>query len=280
MASDGLIARKSGEWAKDKLYYLERYFDIFNQGMKNLWPRRVYVDLLAGPGRCFVDGHPDDEFDGSPILALKCKVPFTNALFVEADAVNAHALEARVAVTPHAATGVEVLKADCNSQKAITKVRGLLCQRDQLGLLFVDTLGLSDVHFDTLRRITEGCRADLVYTFHVQDVRRNLPHALATEAQALRFDAAFGSSDWESAWLAHLQGLAPTTDAADALTTFFEIQLKTLGYQFVRPLHRPMKNSKNAPLYRLIFASHSERGIDFWKKIGTIGHSGQRDLPF
>jgi hypothetical protein len=28
LASDGFMARDSGAWAKEKLYYLERYLDI------------------------------------------------------------------------------------------------------------------------------------------------------------------------------------------------------------------------------------------------------------
>jgi hypothetical protein len=42
---------------------------IFSQGMKRRWPHRVYVDLLAGPGRR-VDRDTGEEFDGSPLLAL------------------------------------------------------------------------------------------------------------------------------------------------------------------------------------------------------------------
>ena len=73
-------------------------------------------------------------------------------------------------------------------------------------------------------------------------------------------------------------GVAPMADEADTITNFFELQLKSLGFTHVASLHRVMKNSKNAPLYRLVFASHSPRGLDFWKKISEIGHDGQRRL--
>lgn len=65
---------------------------------------------------------------------------------------------------------------------------------------------------------------------------------------------------------------------AHALRLDLELQLKSLGYTDVASLHRVMKNSKNAPLYRLVFASHSPRGLDFWKKISAIDHDGQRGL--
>ena len=59
---DGLPARVSGPWAQEKLAYLSKYMSIFNVGMKNKW-RRVYLDLLAGPGRC-VEDDSGIEFDG------------------------------------------------------------------------------------------------------------------------------------------------------------------------------------------------------------------------
>ena len=47
--ADGLPARVSGAWAREKLEYLTKYMSIFNVGMKNKW-ERVYLDLLAGQG--------------------------------------------------------------------------------------------------------------------------------------------------------------------------------------------------------------------------------------
>jgi hypothetical protein len=64
-ASDGLPARCVGQWSKDKCYYIGRYAAIFSAGMKDKFPKRDYIDLFAGPGRCVLS---DDsgEFDGSP----------------------------------------------------------------------------------------------------------------------------------------------------------------------------------------------------------------------
>jgi len=51
--SDGLIARDSGAWAKEKLHYLKCYLDIFSVGMRAKWAGRLYyLDLFAGPGKC------------------------------------------------------------------------------------------------------------------------------------------------------------------------------------------------------------------------------------
>lgn len=105
--------RESGSWAEAKLYYLARYLNAFNHATKNHFDRRVYIDLLAGPGRCYLKGAPTTEFDGSPILALNFEVGFTSVLCVEGDAGNASALKRRIAKCDRAAAA---LPAHCASR--------------------------------------------------------------------------------------------------------------------------------------------------------------------
>lgn len=278
--SDGLIARESGDWAEHKLYYLERYLDAFNTAIKHVFPRRVYIDLLAGPGRCFLKQNQSTEFDGSPVRALKCPEPFSDHLFVEGDPNCAAALRIRLN-TIQAGAGEKVVNADANAPETIARIRECLDGFGTLGLIFVDTLGLSDVSFETLKAITKDRRADLIYVFHEQDVTRNMNEALMSETEAARWTNSFGTSDWAMAWLAHRRGISGTVSVADALTTFFERQLhEGLGYSHVAALHRPMKNTKNAPLYRLILAAHHERALGLWRGISAIEYGGQRGFSF
>jgi three-Cys-motif partner protein len=281
--SDGLIARESGEWAEEKLYYLKRYFYAFNQATKptltkSKFSRRVYVDLLAGSGRCYLKKNASVEFEGSPLVAMAANPGFTDWCFVEGDAENADALRKRVdRLRP--GTGEFVINADANDPETIAQIRSVLHGYGTLGLIFVDTLGLSDVHFSTLQAITRDRRADLIYTFHVQDVTRNLAEALSSPTEAERWTKSFGDSDWGLAWLAHAKGQAGTVTVADALTTFFEQRLQNgLGYPHVTSLHRLMKNSMNAPLYRLILASHDPLAPKLWHKISAVEANGQRGL--
>ena len=277
-ATDGWVARESGEWAKEKLYYLNRYFDAFIQATKKSFDRQVYVDLLAGPGRCYLKDNPAEEFEGSPILALTGKAPFSSVLCVEGDARNAEALKHRIGGCPRESTAT-VLQGNANAPETIARVREALSGRKTLGLIFVDTLGLSDVAFRTLQEITRGRRADLIYTFHVSDVTRNIGEAQNKPEEAARFTQAFGNSEWRAAWEAHVQGRAGTVDVADAITAVFEQQLrKGLGYSHVESLHRLMKNSKNAPLYRLILASHDDLAPKLWQRVAKIEFGGQRGL--
>ncbi len=56
LGSDGLAVREVGRWTEEKLFYVRRYIEIFTTGMKVKWPRRVYIDLFAGPGRSIIEG--------------------------------------------------------------------------------------------------------------------------------------------------------------------------------------------------------------------------------
>jgi three-Cys-motif partner protein len=167
-AVDGLPCRVSGDWAVEKLAYLSKYMAIFNIGMKNRW-QRVYLDLLAGPGRCVVR-ETNQEFEGSPLRALACEQPFTQTFFVESNERLAAALQHRVAGRG------EVRCGDANDPRVIQDARDLL-GHGRLGLAFVDNLGL-DVALDSLRELSAERKLDLIITFQVGDLKRNVRDVL------------------------------------------------------------------------------------------------------
>jgi three-Cys-motif partner protein len=121
-ATDILQLRDSGPWAREKLYYVERYMSIFNRGMKHHWPQRGYADLMAGPGGC-IDRTTDEEFAGSPVLALKSQPPFGRAVFVES---NPRYAESLINLTEADAGRRWVLQADCNAPATISEIRRLI----------------------------------------------------------------------------------------------------------------------------------------------------------
>jgi three-Cys-motif partner protein len=171
---------------------------------------------------------------------------------------------------------VHILEGDCNDVALIETIRGTV-PSNALTLAFVDMLGL-DVTFDTLKRLTIRRRIDLAITFQVNDLVRNVPQIIRGQADGGRLDAFFGTPDWRKAVAAAEQGQLATTEISDALTDFYAKRLATLGYSAVAPLHRLMKNTSNAPLYRLVLAGKHERAADFFRKISKIEYSGQRGL--
>jgi three-Cys-motif partner protein len=93
--SDGLPVREVGAWTTEKLWYLERYVNIFTTAMKDKWDRLVYADLFSGPGRSVVVG-TNEEIAGSPLIALGAPHPFDQLYFSDIDPVATDSLGARI----------------------------------------------------------------------------------------------------------------------------------------------------------------------------------------
>ena len=55
-------------------------------------------------------------------------------------------------------------------------------------------------------------------------------------------------------------------------------RIKELGYQTVEFKDVTIKNTLNAPMYFLLFASKNPKGLHFWKEITKKDHSGQFEL--
>lgn len=269
LGNDGFLIRDSGEWAKDKLYYLERYLDIFSVGMKNKWAGKLYyVDLFSGPGRCHIR-ETHTEVDGSPLRALK--FDFTEYFFFEADPACSAALEKRIKVYSPDKSGVtHVIKGDCNDR--IGEVRS---DATSLGLAFVDPTGISQLSFETIRKLTQNRKIDLIINFpEGMGIRMNIHQYKENERTALnRF---MGSSRWQQRYTS--DGLS--FDAAcRAIAQEYLENLRSLGY-IALDSWIPVKTTQNTLLYYLLFASKDARGTDFWKKIKRIGPSGQRELNY
>ena len=263
-----MVARASGVWARDKLFFLAKYMDIFATGMKFKWPHRVYVDLMAGPGRCRTRD-TGEEFQGSPVLALQTKTPFAEVVLIESDQEAFAALRARVKDADIGRTAT-LIHGDCNEPAVIAHIRNHV--GSGLGLLFVDLIGL-DVRFETIRAITRGRHVDLIVTFPDMDVKRN-----ADQADRDRWTAFFGGTRWQDAvarWQAHR---APEGSVPAMLVNLYRRELRDqLGYTHSAAV-RPMVNSKRATLYRPLFASRDELGLKFWNRISQRDRNGQGDL--
>ena len=96
LATDGLPVRNSGEWAERKHHYLKNYCGITTVSMRKKF-KLVYVDVMAGPGRCKVE-KTNEEFPGSPLVALD--YDFAEYIFIEENLELADALKNELPTTP------------------------------------------------------------------------------------------------------------------------------------------------------------------------------------
>ena len=271
LGNDGLPVRDSGIWVKQKLYYLGRYLKIFSVGMKNKWSGRLYyVDLFAGPGRCRIRA-TQEEIDGSPLVAL-LGFNFAEYFFFEADHAYFEALDTRAKKrAPDKYENVRMIPGDCND----TIERAGL-PSEGLGLAFIDSTGISQISFETLRRLTAGRQIDLIINFpEGMGIRMNLHQYTQTETNALT--CFMGSARWKERYQ---QSLTSFDQVCTEIAEEYLDNLGSLGYLAVDSDWIPVRTDQNTLLYYLLFASKNPRGNEFWRKIALIGPHGQRRLAF
>ena len=106
---------------------------------------------------------------------------------------------------------------------------------------------------------------------------RNLPKNFDAPGET-KIDRFFGDTEWRKIYITH-------RDKAEGVHRYlidhYKEKLQDLGYKEIRengwtePL---MRNRKQAPLYRLLFASKHERGNEFWKIVTQKDLYGQKPL--
>jgi three-Cys-motif partner protein len=261
VGSDGELVLKIGLWALGKLSYIRRYCDVFNTGMKAKWSKRSYIDLFAGAGKCLVETTMK-EVDGSPLVALSSKVPFTHYFFNDMNASAIESLRKRTA-----RTGVESIVyfgKDCNA--VINDLLSCL-PLGSLDFCFIDPTNWQ-ISFNSIRKLTQGRRMDLAVTFHVGAIKRVADHP---PQELLDFFP-------DSSWLEDYQKARKAgTMVGRALLDSYERGLGELGYVEIKD-YILAKNTKHVPLYYLVFASRNRRGGDFWDKVAMRSETGQLRL--
>jgi three-Cys-motif partner protein len=261
-ASDGLPALEAGPWTTEKLRFLGKYIAMFNQGMKRKWASRAFVDLFAGPGVNVVEG---DELEGSPLVALRSRVPFTHCFFNDVNPQFVSALQARVRTRGLGGSVVlDYLGLDCN--RAASRIAERI-PTNSLVLIFVDPWRW-EIHFDSLARLARDRRADLLITVHTGSIKRGAHHVLEA------VDGFIGDIAWREQYHRARRG-----ERTRVILDHFERRLKSVGYSRDNVDDRVlMRNRRGTPMYHLVYASKHPRGQDFWNKATAILASGQRRL--
>ncbi len=237
------------------------------------WDRLEYIDLLSGPGLSIVS-ETKEEFDGSPLIALKIKPAFDHLYFSDRSPENIAALKRRVSA--HDADRVTFSRGDCNI--LVDEVLKKISSRT-LALAFIDPEGF-EVDFATLAKLAKK-RVDLLYLFASGiGVRRNLPSALSVAKS--RLDRWWGGTDWRDLPAAkEAAGKFSEEPAEKVIQSFvsaFRKKVGNAGFEFQDDEVLPFTNTKNAQMYHLLYFSHDRAGLTIWKNIKKIAPGGQRSL--
>ena len=264
-----------GFWAKDKLYYLERYMEVFNASMKDKWPKRAYIELFAGPGFGIVRDS-GQIIKGSPLLAIEQSIPFGHYIFVDINTGALSALEKR-AKQLRPGSNIRFISGDCNS--TINEIRTSI-DSSYLVLTFIDPTSMQ-AKFSTIQNLTQGLRMDLIINFPLQAINRSYTYALQGYDQ--KYDDFFGTNEWKPI----LKGYSDFRSIGARLLDLYKNQLRSIGYGQINDLTDGetsetgeilVRGPKNIPLYYLVFAGKHKIAYKFWGEIQKIRANSQRRL--
>lgn len=255
-----------GPWSEDKLRLLGKYLHAYTLIMQGQdWCRNGYhfVDAFAGTGR---PRARDEEryIDGSPRVALTIQHPFSSYTFIEKESWRAERLRNLEQEFPE--RQIQIIQGDCNQVLTENIVPRIRFRKFNRGLVFLDPFGMN-VEWSTIQQLAETRALEIFMNFPVMALNRtvlaNDPNSL-TPTQIDRMNRFWGSSDWR----ANIYEEVPTLfgpvevkihpSSGRQLGQLFKKRLREV-YSFVtEPLL--MVNSRNAPLYCLIFAGHNSTG--------------------
>ena len=208
---DGLPARDSGEWVKEKLFYVQRYIDAFETAMRNKsWRRRVYIDLFSGSGKCVIRG-ANEYVLGSPLLALTTQYPFTDYYFDDLEQENIDTLRKRSSNAIISQNHIHYLTGNANQ-----KVQGVVSDIEQFdkvfikgvgscpNLAFLDPEGL-ELEWSTVEALGKMRTMDLIIHYSQNGLTRNLEKCYSLDEETI-VDRFFGDYQWRAVSLLRAVG--------------------------------------------------------------------------
>jgi len=260
--TDGLLVRKSGEWARRKHYYLNNYCGITTVSMRNKF-RLVYLDVMAGPGRCRIE-ETNEEFPGSPLVALDHD--FAEYIFIEEEPAVVNALKQRISNHPKA----KKIKIIPENWINVVESGQFKFDASTLVVAFVDPTGISQVPMSAMKKLANYPRIDLLVTIQYRlGIVWNAPQYLKAKNNQTALDNFLDAQNWRE-W--------ESKDAGDfgrhAVEHFCNKFQKENGFIGTRHVSIPEDN----PLYRFTLFSRHPLGESFWLKILKTDEKGQREL--
>jgi three-Cys-motif partner protein len=276
-ALDGAPVRCVGQWAFDKIYFLNQYFGIFGNGMKYKWDGKLdYIEVCSGPGRCVVR-ETGREIDGTALTVINNAfyAHYNSATFFDISQPVVDTLNARLR-NRNAHTRAQAMIADYKASQTIARTAKRR-SAGGLSLVFIDPTDCG-VPFETLRQFKRelGTVDFIISIMTFADANRHLPRAIQDPASEVR--AKYESFLGGPAFFLDPQNQAHArANDCQALRTAFREAYKTSlreeGYEFfaMEPV---------GSLYELLFASCHERGIRFWEQAQRIKPDNQTTFDF
>jgi three-Cys-motif partner protein len=256
------LGDRIGSWSETKLKMLREYAEQYTKILKNFRFEYYYIDAFAGAGlhesktsRAIVQG--------SPLVALGLKYPFKHYYFIDVDNAKADFLKKQVGDRKD----VSILTGDSNRiliDEVFPQIQWCDYKR---ALCFLDPYKLQ-LDWSVLEEAGKMGSVEIILNFPIMDMNRNAlwrkhPEDL-TEAAAARMTAFWGNEGWRDVAFDRTGNLfgylekVPEGNAKIA-KAFRERLIKAANFKHV-PNPVAMRNSQNAILYYIFFATQNSTG--------------------
>lgn len=252
-----------GYWSEIKLEIVRSYAAEYAKILARR-PRfqPIYVDAFSGAGE-HLSKTTGEVVPGSPQRVLAITPKFVEYHFIDLNRRKTDHLAELIGPRDD----VFIYNEDCNDV-LLSKVFPRARYEDyRRALCLLDPYGLH-LKWDVIRTAAAMTSIEIFLNFPVMDMNMNVLHTKndhAKDDQIARMTAFWGDESWREA--AYSTDLAqpnlfdePEKTTNDALADAFRTRLiKIAGFPYV-PQPIPMRNSKNAIVYYLFFASHNQVG--------------------
>jgi three-Cys-motif partner protein len=268
---DDLPMGEVGLWTRDKHIVIEQYIKI-SRGARQQYIYRseaTYIDLWCGPGMARIK-KTHDYLLGSPIVAYEAAVgsgvPFNRLFISDIKAAFVDAAETRLKA--RGATSVIPVK-----KPAEEAVEDVVAALNPHGLHFavLDPFSL-DLPFSIIKKLAQLKRMDLLMLLSTGDLQRNFrkDYLDPDDRRLDRF-----APGWRTK--VDLSGAVPDEALRQRIVEYWFSLVQGLKFATAPKVHAA-RNSKQAIMYWLVFASRSGVATDFWDK--AMKYIAQPGLDF
>jgi three-Cys-motif partner protein len=263
MGGSSLRFDQIGYWSQVKLDIVREYAQAYSRILaKQARFQHVYVDAFAGAGvhQLKTSG---ELVPGSPLNALSVDPPFRELHLIDLDGAKIAHLRSLVGNRPN----VFLYEEDCNAVLLNRVFPRLRYEDYRRALCLLDPYGLT-LDWKVIEAAGRMKTIEIFLNFPIMDMNRNAlwsDPANVDPTDIERMNAFWGDASWRDITYSEQLSLLGEGDLVkkasnDDIVKAFQARLKDVaGFKHV-PKPIPMRNSKNAIVYYLFFASHNETG--------------------
>ena len=237
--------------------YLKAWFPILGHTHDEI----IYLDGFAGPGK-YKKGEP-----GSPVIAIQTAIEHPSIhkfgtirfIFIEEEKIYGECLKKELKqkfrnLQPNIVYEVEIGNFSEVLPKKLDEIKKRIKQVTPI-LAFIDPFGYSDTPADSIDKLLENDKCEILLTFMTQFINR----FVEMKQYESIFNKLFGKNAWEE-----VKAIKEDENRLNLLTDIYVRQLKEKGFIYVRPF-KMIDNSRKR-LYDLIFVTKNKKGLEKMKE--------------